>query len=138
VREVGTFGKDWLLRRKVARPERFELPTFWFVARRSIQLSYGRKAVLGVNVEESVSQLRNRAVRARRGIRSSNVSPSQNAFQPRAIDGAIELKAKQLFDLSKLRKLLAAKLWRLPLSLSPSTDTNGREVATRRLSSVVR
>jgi hypothetical protein len=24
---------------KVARPERFELPTFWFVARRSIQLS---------------------------------------------------------------------------------------------------
>ena len=25
--------------RKVVRPERFELPTFWFVARRSIQLS---------------------------------------------------------------------------------------------------
>jgi len=23
----------------MARPERFELPTFWFVARRSIQLS---------------------------------------------------------------------------------------------------
>ncbi len=27
---------------QVARPERFELPTSWFVARRSIQLSYGR------------------------------------------------------------------------------------------------
>ena len=27
---------------ELARPERFELPTFWFVARRSIQLSYER------------------------------------------------------------------------------------------------
>ena len=27
---------------KVARPERLELPTLWFEARRSIQLSYGR------------------------------------------------------------------------------------------------
>ena len=26
----------------VVRPERVELPTFWFVAKRSIQLSYGR------------------------------------------------------------------------------------------------
>jgi hypothetical protein len=30
--------------KRVARPERVELPTFWFVARRSIQLSYGRAA----------------------------------------------------------------------------------------------
>ena len=27
---------------QLVRPERFELPAFWFVARRSIQLSYGR------------------------------------------------------------------------------------------------
>ena len=26
----------------MVRPDRFELPTFWFVARRSIQLSYER------------------------------------------------------------------------------------------------
>ncbi len=26
----------------MVRPERVELPTFWFVAKRSIQLSYGR------------------------------------------------------------------------------------------------
>jgi hypothetical protein len=30
----------------MARPERFELPTAWFVARYSIQLSYGRKMAL--------------------------------------------------------------------------------------------
>ena len=30
----------------MARPERFELPTSWFVARHSIQLSYGRVLVI--------------------------------------------------------------------------------------------
>ena len=32
----------------LARPERFELPTFWFVARHSIQLSYGRLEGAGI------------------------------------------------------------------------------------------
>jgi len=31
---------------RMVRPERFELPAFWFVARRSIQLSYGRIPLL--------------------------------------------------------------------------------------------
>ena len=34
---------DWF---RVVRAERFELPTFWFVARRSIQLSYARMRTL--------------------------------------------------------------------------------------------
>jgi hypothetical protein len=37
--------KCWLFRvYRMVRPERFELPTAWFVARYSIQLSYGRLA----------------------------------------------------------------------------------------------
>ena len=32
----------------MARPERFELPTSWFVARHSIQLSYGRAYKAGL------------------------------------------------------------------------------------------
>ena len=34
----------------LARPERFELPTTWFEARYSIQLSYGRITVLKLNL----------------------------------------------------------------------------------------
>src|SRR5690242_17589529 len=35
-------AKDLIHKERLARPERFELPTSWFVAMRSIQLSYGR------------------------------------------------------------------------------------------------
>ncbi len=43
----------------VARPERFELPTSWFVARRSIQLSYGRRGAANTNtlVQSGASRL---------------------------------------------------------------------------------
>src|SRR5688572_2308969 len=36
---------------KMARPERFELPTSWFVAMRSIQLSYGRLRCFDVRLD---------------------------------------------------------------------------------------
>jgi hypothetical protein len=39
------FGRACKLLRNMVRPGGFELPTFWFVARRSIQLSYGRTVV---------------------------------------------------------------------------------------------
>ena len=35
-------GKD----KNLARPERFELPTYWFEASCSIRLSYGRTAII--------------------------------------------------------------------------------------------
>ena len=38
---------------QLARPERFELPTPWFVAKYSIQLSYGRAVRMNVSAEAS-------------------------------------------------------------------------------------
>lgn len=38
----------------MARPERFELPTSWFVAMRSIQLSYGRSTDLADGSEPPI------------------------------------------------------------------------------------
>jgi hypothetical protein len=41
---VWTEAAENKLLQEVARPERLELPTLWFEARCSIQLSYGRAA----------------------------------------------------------------------------------------------
>ena len=47
----------------MVRPERVELPTYWFVASRSIQLSYGRTRVISSETIDRISgfiRLRNR------------------------------------------------------------------------------
>ena len=47
----------------LVRPERVELPTYWFVASRSIQLSYGRTRVISSETIDRISgfiRLRNR------------------------------------------------------------------------------
>jgi hypothetical protein len=52
-------GRDWWFsyKKSVARPERFELPTTWFEARCSIQLSYGR---MGTQCSREVNILKPR------------------------------------------------------------------------------
>ena len=41
----GLWAGGWQVLEKMVRPERIELPTSWFVAMHSIQLSYGRIVV---------------------------------------------------------------------------------------------
>ena len=45
----------------MARPERFELPTTWFEARYSIQLSYGRVGTIVADKKQAESGKRARA-----------------------------------------------------------------------------
>src|SRR5882762_6611060 len=45
------------IKEKMVRPGGLELPTFWFVARRSIQLSYGRTVVFLLSVYTVTRQL---------------------------------------------------------------------------------
>jgi hypothetical protein len=55
----------------LARPERFELPTSWFVAMRSIQLSYGRVYLNDNERTKSLSQkLTRKRTGGERGIRT--------------------------------------------------------------------
>src|SRR3954462_14028547 len=48
----------------MARPERFELPTPWFVARYSIQLSYGRVLLRARILPQRISRPRPKITRA--------------------------------------------------------------------------
>lgn len=59
---------------KVARPERFELPTAWFVARYSIQLSYGRAARMEI-MRDPVSVRQRSAPRSVKKIRGPVPGP---------------------------------------------------------------
>ena len=64
----------------MVRPERFELPTSWFVARRSIQLSYGRALVnqtpairisgIAYGLEAQAAPRRSRTIGGEGGIRT--------------------------------------------------------------------
>ena len=52
----------------MVRPGGLELPTFWFVARRSIQLSYGRAGVNAATIgcdKKIITQLENGTVQVK-------------------------------------------------------------------------
>jgi hypothetical protein len=44
----------------MVRPERFELPTLWFVAKYSIQLSYGRTRLVQLRTKDRLSGIESR------------------------------------------------------------------------------
>ncbi len=52
---------------RLVRPERFELPTPWFVAKYSIQMSYGR--LRGPDYTQEIAEDKIAAARSRRGTR---------------------------------------------------------------------
>jgi hypothetical protein len=62
VAQLGTVANanDLIDNEIMVRPERFELPASWFVARRSIQLSYGRAR--GANITTSISERHSDAI----------------------------------------------------------------------------
>src|SRR5208337_3757666 len=72
----------------MVRPERFELPAYWFVASRSIQLSYGRTGMVPSETIDRISGIfwrRNRSLSCRgdwfRGRRRRNGRHSTDDLQ---------------------------------------------------------
>ena len=69
----------------MARPERVELPTFWFVARRSIQLSYGRiRLKTAWNGDTTQKLYHRRAVRPPTGASKVKAAGSKKTQRPAA------------------------------------------------------
>ena len=60
--------------RNMVRPERFELPASWFVARRSIQLSYGRITAANITIRSADHHSRGRTYHHR--------MPERDGFEP--------------------------------------------------------
>ena len=113
--------------RQVARPERFELPTFWFVARRSIQLSYER-VLRGSNYDLIVS------------ARFGSVKPSYGAIRSRQGEpDRLEVAVGAVSALSSRRahrpppELLCKAGCVLSCSLPAKRETGGRSLYRPRL-----
>ena len=94
----------------MARPERFELPTTWFVARYSIQLSYGRaqhydnrRPAHGSTVRGGLRNVQGETLAAAADLASPRVMETEDLVEPvldevdlRSVeDGALRLRHKE-------------------------------------------
>ena len=79
----------------MARPERFELPTFWFVARRSIQLSYGRA---GCAPEVQVGRATAKSLA--QAVGGSQLSVAAFGRRPSGVSGQVSVVGAQLSVIS--------------------------------------